>query len=136
MKKYIRTKDGRIVDVGAFIEEEKKSRYYKDHVFDEIENRDGKCYLHYAAFGTEENDIYGQRGAWVEFLVSIDSPFIKQADTIEELCDCFVDYCEEDDSHFVSTAIQGKHEIYGAIWTDRGLIYVAKMNGKGEIELL
>ena len=25
---------------------------------------------------------------------------------------------------------------YGAIWTDKGLIYVAKMNGKGELELL
>lgn len=62
--------------------------------------------------------------------------FIKQGDTIEELCDCFVDYCEEEDSHFVSTAIQGNHEIYGAIWTDKGLIYVAKMNGEGEFELL
>lgn len=35
----------------------------------------------------------------------------------------------------------GKHlnhdyEIYGAIWTDKGLIYVAKMNEKGEFELL
>ena len=26
--------------------------------------------------------------------------------------------------------------IYGAIWTDKGLIYVAKMNEKGELELL
>ena len=26
--------------------------------------------------------------------------------------------------------------IYGAIWTDKGLIYVAKMNDKGIIELL
>ena len=26
--------------------------------------------------------------------------------------------------------------IYGAIWTDKGLIYVAKMNDKGELELL
>ena len=29
-----------------------------------------------------------------------------------------------------------KFEIYGAIWTDKGLIYVAKMNDKGELELL
>lgn len=28
------------------------------------------------------------------------------------------------------------YEIYGAIWTDKGLIYVAKMNEKGELELL
>ena len=26
--------------------------------------------------------------------------------------------------------------VYGAIWTDKGLIYVAKMNDKGELELL
>lgn len=63
----------------------------------------------------------------------------KVADTIEELCDCFVDYCEEDDSHLVSTEKpirRRNHEIYGAIWTDKGLIYVAKINDKGELELL
>ena len=27
-------------------------------------------------------------------------------------------------------------EIYGAIWTDKGLIYVAKMNDKGELCLI
>ena len=26
--------------------------------------------------------------------------------------------------------------IYGAIWTNKGLIYVAEMNDKGELELL
>ena len=64
-----------------------------------------------------------------------------KADTIEELCDEFVayhktlklTYCikktpfEEQDENF---------NIYGAIWTDKGLIYVAKMNEKGELELL
>lgn len=29
-----------------------------------------------------------------------------------------------------------RKEVYGAIWTDKGLIYVAKMNDKGEWELL
>lgn len=72
---------------------------------------------------------------------------IAQADTIEELCDEFVvdskvnnahytmnwfDLCEElaDDRFYPSD------EIYGAIWTDKGLIYVAKMNSNGEFELL
>ena len=27
-------------------------------------------------------------------------------------------------------------EVYGAIWTDTGLKYIAKMNEKGELELL
>ena len=75
-----------------------------------------------------------------------------QADTIEELCDAFVMfsqnrkkgisvlqsisyarlYVKRDnryDGHYVD-------KIYGAIWTDKGLIYVAKMNDKGELELL
>ncbi len=32
--------------------------------------------------------------------------------------------------------IEEVKNIYGAIWTDKGLIYVAKMNEKGEMELL
>ena len=65
----------------------------------------------------------------------------KLANTIEELCDEFVaihktfskTYCirkvpfEKQNENF---------NIYGAIWTDKGLIYVAKMNDKGELELL
>ena len=72
------------------------------------------------------------------------------ADTIEELCDEFVGV------RFDNTACLGKIEykhwfyeqtgwfrhvefykvIYGAIWTDKGLIYVAKMNESGVLELL
>ena len=61
---------------------------------------------------------------------------IKQADTIEELCDEFV--CE----HYISANTNDLRKlkpsglIYGAIWTDKGLIYVAKMNEKGKLELL
>lgn len=69
---------------------------------------------------------------------------IKQSDTIEELIDeyvlveksarCFLNYDEitEDD---LKLCLQD-HDIFGAIWTDKGLIYVAKMNDKGELELL
>ena len=63
---------------------------------------------------------------------------IKQADTIEELCDEFV--VEDRDEfaifHNLKLAKQTKGIIYGAIWTDKGLIYVAKMNDKGKLELL
>lgn len=72
---------------------------------------------------------------------------VKQADTIEELCD---EYCLKGNdgtrlvynrSDFIDLkkdilANDGWVEIYGAIWTDKGLIYVAKMNNKGELELL
>lgn len=71
---------------------------------------------------------------------------IKQGDTIEELCDCFVIVCEEsslnrtfqklEEARMAGSYFECNHEYYGAIWTDKGLIYVAKMNSKGELELL
>jgi len=72
---------------------------------------------------------------------------IKQADTIEELCDEFVvAYDNENHNHIVygdlewtitkATSSKINYVIYGAIWTDKGLVYVAKMNDKGELCLL
>lgn len=67
----------------------------------------------------------------------------KVADTIDELCDEFVGVdktCEN--GHQLLRAIPYKCAnfwnggVYGAIWTDKGLIYVAKMNDKGELELI
>ena len=86
---------------------------------------------------------------------------LKQADTIEELCDEFDiivpagiyrfgiyharyegwgdfkrawrDFKEKHGDDYRHYEILGA---YGAIWTNRGLIYVAKMNDKGELELL
>ena len=64
----------------------------------------------------------------------------RQADTIEELCDEFV--VDLNGKKIISALTfersldYGGDEIYGAIWTDKGLIYVAKMNDKGELELL
>jgi len=69
----------------------------------------------------------------------------QEADTIEELCDEFV-WISPKNEHAINHSpigVQRIHkrtnpelEIYGAIWTDKGLIYVAKMNDKGELELL
>lgn len=87
---------------------------------------------------------------------------LKQANTIEELCDVIV--CNEklfypltsnrEGNEFnweeiiscshnaaCNADYKGKAEdlyfnIYGAIWTDKGLIYVAKVNEKGEWELI
>ncbi len=75
---------------------------------------------------------------------------IAQADTIEELCDSFV--IRENKKNKISlfsisngfeTAKEWavdrgykNYEILGAIWTDKGLIYVAKVNDKGELELI
>ena len=82
----------------------------------------------------------------------------KEADTIEELCDEFVliykqdqntkYVCwkdENDDIYYIehdgdccsfSSRDLDEYIIYGSIWTDKGLIYVAKMNDKGELELI
>lgn len=103
------------------------------------------------------------------WLQDIEKDIIKQADTIEELCDEFVaenrtghkwlvyittETYEDSEGNIIEYKVYGnkyteeyphnlindiKHEglkIYGAIWTDKGLIYVAKMNEKGELELL
>ncbi len=65
---------------------------------------------------------------------------IKQANTIEELCDEFVYVASEKDRPIICYKPSVFHKLsdnlYGAIWTDKGLIYVAKMNDKGELELL
>lgn len=65
---------------------------------------------------------------------------IKQADTIEKLCDEFVRVSKSVHDFLVSDDIPTKKfddtEIYGAIWTDKGLQFVARMNSKGELELL
>ena len=76
---------------------------------------------------------------------------IKQADTIKELCDKVIKIRTSKNGQqthlfFNITDLpllkeqfikyKGDCPVYLAIWTDKGLIYVAKMNDKGELELL
>ena len=76
---------------------------------------------------------------------------VKQAETIEELCDCFVavdkngNLCEDPmiaKGHCFKSfcnyykAKKIDVDCYLAILTNKGLIFVAKMNNKGELELL
>ena len=87
-----------------------------------------------------------------------DVDIVKQADTIEELCDEFVGLVKSTSSNFIIMTViahslkelkeslktelngevyEGHYDIiYGAIWTSKGLIYVAKMNEKGELVLI
>lgn len=81
---------------------------------------------------------------------SVFSRIIVGADTIEELCDCFIKikrkgnckpYILKFDYKDLPTLKEQKIKykdspVYGAILTDKGLIYVAKMNESGELELL
>ena len=127
MSKYIRTKD-KIFEVV-----EENERYYKC-CYD-----DGRITLA-AKF---DNDVNGFSKA------------LNQADTIEELCDEFVCYgnntyslldrittidkyavFKDKSADRVSNLIKAGCEFYGAVWCEWGLKYVAKMNEKGELELL
>lgn len=92
-------------------------------------------------------------GRIVEYGFFNNYEYIRGADTIEELCDCFVSvqvYKDEvadfdvyyshgrnDFRDWFGEEIAEGCDIYGAInIDDKGLIYVAKMNDKGELELL
>ena len=114
--KYIRTKDG-IVSCG-FSKEEYDSKYPNTKI----------SYEEWFDIAFRNNKEY---------------EIIKTADTIEELCDRFVitehgldDNFLMEDFKDVKKFFVGKATVYGAIWTDKGLIYVAKMNDEGCLELL
>ena len=93
-----------------------------------------------------DEDVFGNKDIMYEDLGKI----INQADTIEALCDRFVfidkKYQQEKNRYQVYTRlfekknlpkyIQNGTEIYGAIWCEWGLKYVAKMNEDGELELI
>lgn len=86
-------------------------------------------------------------GACDKDLNPLNEDIIKESDTIEELCDGFVIKVKtgyetgylityHDEKLLKQDAYKNGADVYGAIWTDKGLIYVAKMNGKVELELL
>ena len=100
-----------------------------------------------------ENGIYRTNGG-TEYYCEGEWKYLKfinvykQADTIEELCDMTVVVDDETPSDIfeleygVDKELMTKYRdiegviLYGAIWTPKGLIYVAKMNDKGELKLL
>ena len=83
-----------------------------------------------------------------------DYDLIKQADNIEELCDFLVIKVKDKEKPYVESMSElknlkmlndfggtyrnnlGIEFVYGAIWIDKGLIYVAKLNEKGNWELI
>ena len=95
----------------------------KDGIYGPLKNND---------FILEKGTFFGNR-------------ITNQADTIEELCDEKVIIDAVENHIVVRTELEKiwwkQHDedcvsCYGAIWTDKGLIYVAKMNEKGELELI
>lgn len=81
---------------------------------------------------------------------SLKEIIIAQADTIEELCDELVVKHINNDKPYIADGYQktkilkdrqkvfeyGVEIIYGAIWTSKGLIYVAKMDSEGKLVLI
>lgn len=106
--KYIRTKEGKIFDF---------EKRFKDHL--------------------ENVEIEKKARSRLKFFKQGHYNVLKQSDNIEELCDCFS--CGIETVKDISVARGwniNNRQIYGCILTDKGLIYVAKMNNKGELELL
>lgn len=100
-----------------------------------IRTKDGKIMLELDNYYPNTTHIY------------IEEEIIKKSDNIEELCDEFVEVKNDNTfgSHFAWNKRslneyfkyrKNESKIYGAIWTDKGLVYVAKMNEKEELELL
>ena len=139
---YIRTKDDNIYDLGSkgvssweYIDNDTainkygvKGAFYTIYYFDENKG-------HYS-----EYDNKGGRSC--DFIDEKD--ILNQSENLEELCDKFV-YCQNgfyemysklDFAHYDKEYIKNGGTIKGAIWTSRGLIYVAKLNREGELELL
>ena len=105
-----------------------------------------------------ESDYLNNKGVRVgynvvgqEEVVLIENNNIIQADTIEELCDLFID--EETKTIFhkhngyvinwktnmvysLKALSESYHSIKGAIYTDKGLIYVAKIDNEGKLVLI
>ena len=70
---------------------------------------------------------------------------IKESDNLEDLCDEFIGIDDWNRHHkienpnnieIVKNFLKTFKEKYGAIWTNQGLIYVAKLNENGELELI
>lgn len=114
--KYVRTKDGRILGYDYVtsipIEFKVKQGFTKEQVLQELE---------------EKSDV------------------ARVAETIEELCDGFIfkdtkanelHFLDKSDSISLLGAALFTETVRGYIETDKGLIYVAKMNESGEFELL
>ena len=123
--KYIRTKDG-IYEVKL----------------EDVKFRDKLYYIVCERKSKDEN---------IKGLIDINQ-VIKQSDTIEELCDEFRYKYDEflqhercwrnskgmwlDNDNDLPLSEKEISTIKGAIWTESGLKYVAKMNEEGDLELI
>lgn len=142
MKRYVRTQDNKIIDLnsGEYIVNGQDLILHKKYeTVGGLPSKPETNIQLSVAVITKHNEYI--------FVGTI----TKEADTIEELCDEFVAVRKSDNTahlgkientywFYEQTGWVGRVEdykiIYGAIWTDKGLTYVAKLNSQGELELL
>ena len=91
----------------------------------------------YEELDTTEQGVWTIYGDFIK-----NNEILNQSETIEELCDRFVAKTCDITKYRVEQRLEyakiycGVETIYGAIWTEWGLKYVAKMNENGELELI
>ena len=119
-----------------------------------IRTKDGKIYDS-LALRVDEIVYKDEQGKWCREYRTVDplKKALKIADTIEELCDEFVirykdgthdtlnyDYSQRlkymEMEQYNMKLRYGDCDLFGAIWCEWGLKYVARMNSDGVLELL
>ena len=96
-----------------------------------------------------ESETCNKQGYYIDRYeedVILKDQVINQSENLEELCDEFVGYFEVFNRSYYYIHEKSYDEFksnaqmlgfnYGAIWTSKGLIFVAKMNDKGDLELI
>lgn len=145
--RYIRTKDGKLFDLEKIKDEIKKNNkgYYHGFRFKKLKPYGfcgGGLTLDYTAIGNYDL-FYIKAGKKYDlsFALECDPEGYRESDDINELCDEFV--IKGTRGLYLGIPLKECElrnipitQIYGAVWTDKGLIYVAKLNEKGKFELL
>ena len=140
---YIRTKDGRIIDLSRYVYDE-TAHWYREKI--KLVDHFG---LHHFCWKEDFDKIPDCFGKML--VEQLDKQECKFANDIEKLCDCFIKIkrnkgCKDFILKFDHTDLARLKEqklkypespVYGAIHVEnKGLIYVARMNDKGDWELL
>ena len=117
-----------------------------------VDRTDVTCFKTHGDKGRYVNDTIETEENLEKWLKYNKTSILKQADTIEELCDYFIynEYEENGNGKLIfrrvfhgyekdqlkNIMLENNGNIKLGILTNKGLIYVAKINDRGELELL
>ena len=104
----------------------------KDTIFEVVEETD---IVYRVKAKSNPNNIYAKS--------KCQTIVLEEANELKDLCDEFVVKIKTgylityyDKKLLTQDAIKNGADVYGAIWTNKGLIFVARMNNEGVLELL